>query len=58
VRSGKRVLGRVSRPGIDKAHWTKVKALSRRFAEAWAYEYDTLMPVADLHKELYEAIYV
>lgn len=51
-------LGRSSEPGIGKEHWTRIKALSRRFAEAWAYEYDTLMPVADLHKELYESIYV
>jgi hypothetical protein len=51
-------LGRASKPGISKEHWTRVKALSRRFAENWADEYDTLRPVADLHKELYEAIYV
>lgn len=51
-------LGRSNKPGINKEHWTRVKALSRRFAENWSDEYDTLRPVADLHKELYEAIYV
>jgi hypothetical protein len=51
-------LGRANKPGINKEHWTRVKALSRRFAQHWADEYDTLRPVADLHKEMYEAIYV
>jgi len=51
-------LGRASKPGIKKEHWTRVKALSRRFAEAWADEYDRLRPVADLQMELYEALYV
>lgn len=51
-------LGRASRSGISKEHWTRVKALSRRFAEQWADQYDTLMPVADLHRELKESIYV
>lgn len=51
-------LGRVSRTGISKEHWTRVKALTRRFAEQWADQCDTLMPVADLHRELKESIYV
>lgn len=51
-------LGRGYRSGVNKEHWTRVKALSRRFANNWSDEYDTLRPVADLHKELYESIYV
>ena len=51
-------LGLKHRPGFAKEHWTRVKALSRRFAMGWADEYDTLRPVADLRKELVERIYV
>lgn len=32
--------------------WTRVKALTRRLAEGWDDEYDTLKPVADLRFEL------
>jgi len=42
--------------GIAKEHWAKVKALTRRFANAWANEYDTLRPVADLVARLQENI--
>lgn len=42
--------------GIAKEHWTRVKALSRRFANAWANEYDDLRPVADLVARLQENI--
>ncbi len=38
-------------------HWTRIKALSRRFAEGWADEYDTLRPVAELKRELDEQVY-
>ena len=51
-------LGLESKPGFAKEHWTRVKALSRRLAEGWADQYDTLRPVADLRKELVERIYV
>ena len=51
-------LGLASKPGIAKEHWTRVKALSRRLAEGWKDEYDTLRPIADLRKELVERIYV
>ena len=37
-------------------HWTRVKALSRRFANAWSNEYDDLRPVADLVARLQENI--
>ena len=51
-------LGLQSRPGMSKEHWTRVKALSRRLALGWADEYDTLKPVADLHRNLQNDIYV
>jgi hypothetical protein len=53
VRLGYRV-----RPGSSKEHWTRVKALTRRLAEGWADEYDTLRPVADLFRSLQDDIYV
>ena len=40
-----------------KEHWTRIKALSRRFAEGFADEYDTLKPVGELKRELDEQIY-
>jgi len=51
-------LGLRSSPGVPKEHWTRVKALSRRLALGWADEYDTLKPVADLHRNLLNDIYV
>ena len=36
----------------------RVKALTRRLAEGWADEYDTLRPVADLFRSLQDDIYV
>ena len=39
-----------------KQHWTRVKALSRRFASKSDIEYDNLMPVADLVSSLQEAV--
>ena len=44
--------------GAKKEHWTRVKALSRRLANGWSDQYDNLMPVSDLHKQLGELIYV
>lgn len=51
-------LGLRSKPGVSKEHWTRVKALSRRLALGWADEYETLKPVADLHRNLQSDIYV
>jgi hypothetical protein len=51
-------LGYQVRPGSSKEHWTRVKALTRRLAEGWADEYDTLRPVADLFRSLQDDIYV
>ena len=45
------------KPGANKEHWTRVKALSRRLANG-SDQYDNLMPVSDLHKQLGELIYV
>jgi hypothetical protein len=44
-------------PTVPKEHWTRIKALSRRLAEGWADEYDTLRPVAELKRDLEEQIY-
>lgn len=45
--------------GLDASggqHWTRIKALTRRLAEGWGDEYDTLKPVADLLYELQRQI--
>lgn len=52
----KGLLGLRYHDSIAKEHWTRIKALSRRFANAWANEYDTLRPVADLVARLQENI--
>lgn len=53
------LLGIVARPGIQKEHWTRIKALSRRLATpGWSDEYDKLTPVADLRKQLQVQIYL
>lgn len=49
-------LGLVYRNGIRTEHWTRVKALSRRFANAWGDEYDNLRPASDLIGRLQEEI--
>ena len=49
-------LGLTYHDGIAKEHWTRVKALARRLAMAWANEYDDMRPVADLVKQLRESI--
>ena len=41
-------LGLGSHEGVRAEHWTRVKALSRQFANTWSDEYDTLKPVAHL----------
>lgn len=53
------VLGIKTRPGMQKEHWTRIKALSRRLATpGWSDEYDTLKPVADLRIQLQHQIYL
>jgi hypothetical protein len=44
--------------GRSKEHWARVKALSRRLAEGWSDQYDSLMPVADLRRHLQNDIYL
>jgi energy-coupling factor transporter ATP-binding protein EcfA2 len=51
------VLGLSSEVDVDKEHWTRVKALNRRFAEESADRYDTLRPVSDLKELLQREIY-
>lgn len=52
------LLGLDTSAAYDKEHWTRVKALSRRIAEDWAEEYDTLQPVFDLYYELQRQMYL
>jgi len=47
-----------SHSNISPEHWTKIKALSRRFAELGEIQYGTLMPVADFILRLSEHIIV
>jgi hypothetical protein len=47
-----------SRSNVSSEHWTRIKALSRRFAEQGMFEYDTLRPVADFILRLSEHIIV
>ena len=49
-------LGIVPRDGIRAEHWTRIKALSRRFANDWGDEFDTLRPAGDLIARLQEPI--
>jgi hypothetical protein len=51
-------LGYEYRPDMSKAPWQTVKALTRRLAEGWADEWAYLRPIADLHSQLEEKIYV
>lgn len=52
------LLGLEPNPAEPKEHWTRVKALSRRLAEGWADEYDTLKPVGDLRYELQRQVFL
>jgi energy-coupling factor transporter ATP-binding protein EcfA2 len=51
-------LGIAFRDGIRTEHWTRIKALSRRYANGWAWpnEYDNLRPASDLIARLQEEI--
>jgi hypothetical protein len=49
-------LGLAYRDGIRAEHHTRVRALSRRFANDWSDEYDTLRPASDLIARLQEEI--
>lgn len=53
------LLGLRPNPDAPKEHWTRIKAMSRRFAEGWYQEgYDNLMPVADLSYQLQVQVYL
>lgn len=52
------LLGLDYNPDAPKEHWTRVKALTRRLAEGWSDEYDTLKPVANLRSDLQFQIYL
>ena len=47
-----------SRSKISPEHWTRIKALSRRFAELGSTEYSSLRPVADFIARLIEHVTV
>lgn len=49
-------LGFAFRQGVYPEHWTRVKALSRRFAYQWEDQYDNMRPVADLIRLLSERL--
>jgi len=49
-------LGFPSRAAISPAHWSRIKALTRRLGELGLDEYDTLRPVADMIARLSEHI--
>lgn len=51
------ILGIDSVSDVDKEHWTRVKALNRRYAEGTSDQYDTLRPAADLRELLKDEIY-
>lgn len=49
-------LGLAYQPEVAKEHWTRIKALSRRYAFQWEDQYDSLRPVADLIRLLSERL--
>ena len=51
-------LGLSSSGNVAKQHFTRIKALARRFAHLGQMEYDTLKPVADLVERLKEYVAV
>jgi hypothetical protein len=52
------LLGLDMNPEAPKEHWTRVKALTRRLAEGWTDQYDSLQPVADLRNQLQVQLYL
>lgn len=50
--------GTAFRAEVGKEHWTRVKALSRRYALKWEDEYDDLRPVAEIATRLRENLRV
>ena len=52
-------LGRGYSPSFYKEHWTRIKALSRRFAEQWGDtpSYNELRPIEELARQLQEKLW-
>lgn len=58
LRNGwRRRLGLSVEHGMEKVHWMRIRALSRRFVRGFD-ESDTLRPVADLKQQLAQQLYV
>ena len=51
-------LGLPSKSGLEQEHYSRIKALARRFAHFGKMEYDNLQPVADLLERLKEYVTV
>ncbi|WP_186629396.1 hypothetical protein [Rhodococcus sp. BP22] len=51
------LLGTAEAEDVEKEHWSRIKALTKRFAEGIADQYDTLRPNAELREMLKEDIY-
>jgi hypothetical protein len=49
-------LGIASYANVRPEHWTRIKALTRRIGMGTDVEYNTLQPLADIHRHLQEAI--
>jgi hypothetical protein len=56
-RNWRALLGLSATGGVEKEHWIRIKALSRRFAMGDDH-YDTLHPVADLRLQLRHRLYL
>jgi len=50
-------LGLQAAQGATREHWTRIKALNKRFADASADQYDTLRPSAELRELIKEELY-
>lgn len=51
------LLGVAAVADVEREHWTRVRALNRRYAEGTADQYDTLRPASDLRELLKDEIY-
>jgi hypothetical protein len=56
-RQWRAILGVTYEANVDKEHWTRIKALNRRFAEGTSDQYDTLRPVSELRELLKDDVY-
>ncbi|UNN05181.1 hypothetical protein [Rhodococcus opacus] len=51
------ILGLKPSRAVAREHWTRIKALNKRFAEGGADQYDTLRPSAELREFVKEELY-